>query len=74
MTVQKLLNGDVTDRGEGVTIETDGNVFRPWLQTITALVKEAKIHADDDGLSVRAVDPANVGFVSTTLYADALDT
>lgn len=73
MTVQKLLNGETDDRGSGVDIKTDGHVFRPWFNTVAALVGECKLHADGDGLHVRAVDPANVGYVDTRIYPGAFE-
>jgi len=73
MTLQKLLNGETDDRGSGVTIQTDGNVFRPWFNTIHALVGECHIHADTDGIHVRAVDPSNVGYVDTRISPAAFD-
>jgi hypothetical protein len=42
------------------TIETHGGVFRPLLPVLTAVVDEAKFHTTEDGVSVQAVDPANV--------------
>lgn len=73
MTVQKFLTGETEDRGEGVDFETDGNVFRPWVDIVRVLDDKARIHADAAGLHVELVDPANVGMVETTLYADALE-
>jgi len=37
------------------------------------LVDECKIHLDEDGLSIRAVDPANVGMVDLDLGAAAFE-
>jgi len=73
MTLQKLLNGETDDRGSGVDIETDGNILRPWFNTIHALVDECRIHADADGVHVRAVGPSNVGYVDTRIYPEAFD-
>lgn len=74
MTLQKLLNGETDDRGHSINFETNGNVFRPWFNTVNTLVNEARLHADANGLHVHAVDPTNVGYVDTHLYADALET
>lgn len=44
--------------------------FKP----VHALVDECKIHVDDNGVSVTAVDPANVGMVDLELPAEVFDT
>ena len=43
------------------------------LDSVSVLVDECKIHLDEDELSVRAVDPANVGMVDMTLDATAFE-
>jgi len=43
------------------------------LDSVSVLVDECKIHLDEDGLSVRAVDPANVGMVDLALSAEAFE-
>jgi len=43
------------------------------LDSVSALVSECKIHVNDDGLEIRAVDPANVGMVDLRLDADAFE-
>jgi len=73
MTVQKFLTGETEDRGEGVDFETNGNVFRPWIDLVRVLDSKAKVQADAAGLHVSLVDPANVGMIETTLYADAFE-
>ncbi|WP_302083407.1 DNA polymerase sliding clamp [Salinibaculum rarum] len=40
---------------------------------VSALVDECKVHLEDDGIQIRAVDPANVGMVDLTLNADAFE-
>jgi proliferating cell nuclear antigen len=43
------------------------------LDSVSALVDECKIHLNEDGLAIRAVDPANVGMVDLSLSADAFE-
>ncbi len=47
--------------------------FQEVLGSVEALVEECKIHLDEDGISIRAVDPANVGMVDVHLAAEAFD-
>lgn len=44
-----------------------------FLEPVDALVDECKIHVDEDGLAIAAVDPANVGIVDTDLDAAAFE-
>ncbi len=43
------------------------------LDSVSVLVEECKIHLEEDGLRIRAVDPANVGMVDLSLEADAFE-
>lgn len=43
------------------------------LDSVSVLVEECKIRLEKDGLSIRAVDPANVGMVDLSLSADAFE-
>ncbi|MFB6129086.1 MAG: DNA polymerase sliding clamp [Halorhabdus sp.] len=43
------------------------------LDSVSVLVEECKIRLEDDGLRIRAVDPANVGMVDMTLSAAAFE-
>jgi len=43
------------------------------LDSVSVLVDECKIRLEDDGLSIRAVDPANVGMVDLSLSAAAFE-
>ena len=43
------------------------------LDSVSVLVDECKIHLDEDGLAIRAVDPANVGMVDLSLEAAAFE-
>ena len=43
------------------------------LEPVSALVDECKIRVEDDGIQIRAVDPANVGMVDMSLDARAFE-
>lgn len=43
------------------------------LDSVSVLVDECKIHLNEDGLAIRAVDPANVGMVDLSLDASAFE-
>jgi proliferating cell nuclear antigen len=43
------------------------------LDSVSVLVDECKIHLEEDGLEIRAVDPANVGMVDLSLDAAAFE-
>lgn len=60
--------------GESVGIETSGRVIKPLLEPLTALVDEAKLRFDADGLHVRAVDAANVSMVDLHAHRQAFET
>ena len=49
------------------------DTLRETLDSVSVLVDECKIHLDEDGLSIRAVDPANVGMVDLDLGAAAFE-
>jgi len=51
----------------------DANVLRDCIEAITAVVDEGKLRIAEDGLKLRAVDPANVAMVSFELQTDAFD-
>ena len=48
--------------------------FQDVLGAAGALVEECKVHLDEDGIAIRAVDPANVGMVDVSLSATAFET
>lgn len=48
--------------------------FLPFIQTANAIVEEAKLRADEDGLHITAVDSANVAMVDVDIAPDAFDT
>ncbi len=47
--------------------------FQAVLGAAGALVDECKIHLNEEGIAIRAVDPANVGMVDVTLEATAFE-
>ncbi len=47
--------------------------LRSTLDSVSVLVDECKIHLNEDGLTIRAVDPANVGMVDLRLDASAFE-
>jgi proliferating cell nuclear antigen len=49
------------------------DTLRTTLDSVSVLVDECKIHLEEDGLEIRAVDPANVGMVDLTLSASAFE-
>jgi proliferating cell nuclear antigen len=51
----------------------DAETLRTALDSVSVLVDECKIHLDEDGISIRAVDPANVGMVDLTLDREAFE-
>jgi len=55
-----------------MTVQADR--LQSALDPVTALVSEAKIRTGEDGLSITAVDPANVGMVDMELSAGACAT
>lgn len=59
--------------GNSAEIETSGRVIRPLVSVVDSIVNEAKFRFNSDGLSVRAVDPANVGMVELEAHAEAFE-
>src|SRR6056297_1705881 len=49
------------------------DTLKETLDSVSVLVDECKIHLDEDGLSIRAVDPANVGMVDLSLDSAAFE-
>ncbi|WP_435348374.1 DNA polymerase sliding clamp [Haloarchaeobius sp. HRN-SO-5] len=47
--------------------------LKTTLDSVSVLVDECKIHLNEDGLEIRAVDPASVGMVDLRLSADAFE-
>jgi proliferating cell nuclear antigen len=51
----------------------DASTLKATLDSVSVLVDECKIHLEEDGMEIRAVDPANVGMVDLELGADAFE-
>ncbi len=51
----------------------NANTLQATLESVGVLVDECKIHLEEDGLAIRAVDPANVGMVDLSLEAGAFE-
>ncbi|MEF8882533.1 MAG: DNA polymerase sliding clamp, partial [Halapricum sp.] len=49
------------------------DTLQATLDSVSVLVDECKIHLEDDGLEIRAVDPANVGMVDLRLDSVAFE-
>ncbi|MDG5777472.1 DNA polymerase sliding clamp [Haloarculaceae archaeon H-GB2-1] len=49
------------------------DTLRTTLDSVSVLVDECKIHLNEDGIEIRAVDPANVGMVDLSLSAEAFE-
>jgi proliferating cell nuclear antigen len=49
------------------------DTLQATLDSVGVLVEECKIHLDEAGLEIRAVDPANVGMVDLSLDAGAFE-
>ena len=49
------------------------DTLQDTLDPVSALVDECKIRLNEDGLSIRAVDPANVGMVDMSLAKSAFE-
>jgi len=61
-------DGEITTSG---IIQAD--VLQQYVDTLSSLVDECKIHFGDAGLSARAVDPANVAMVDAELSKHAFE-
>ncbi|WP_181685288.1 DNA polymerase sliding clamp [Halorhabdus salina] len=49
------------------------DTLRTALDSVSVLVEECKLRLEEDGLEIRAVDPANVGMVDLSLSAAAFE-
>jgi len=56
-----------------IRFEIDVARFQQALDAVSALVNECKMRFEADGLSIRAVDPANVAMVDLTVDASAFE-
>jgi proliferating cell nuclear antigen len=52
----------------------DADIFREAIDAISALVPECRLHTDENSISTRAVDTANVAMIALTLKKEAFDT
>ena len=52
----------------------NADVFKDAIEAVSTLVDEAKFKLTKEGISVRAVDPANVAMVAFDLNAKAFET
>lgn len=67
---QSLIGSPSGDRAR---IQTEGRVIRPFTALVNATVDEARLWFTDGGLSITAVDSANVALVDIDLPASAFD-
>lgn len=51
--------------------EINAGLLKSSVDTVSVLVDECKVRLDEDGLSIKAVDPANVGMVELDIPADS---
>lgn len=51
----------------------DANVLEAYFKNINVLVDECRIELGEEGLQTRAVDPASVGMIDTTLESSAFN-
>ncbi len=51
----------------------DADIFREFIDAISALVPECRLHTTENGISTRAVDTANVAMVGLELKKEAFD-
>lgn len=59
--------------GDNVTVETSGRVIRPLMALPDAVIDEARLTFDADGMTTTAVDPANVAQLRVTAHPEAFD-
>jgi proliferating cell nuclear antigen len=68
-----FLSGVAVARSNMFKAIVDAETLRTALDSVGVLVDECKIHLNEDGLAIRAVDPANVGMVDLELDASAFE-
>jgi proliferating cell nuclear antigen len=51
----------------------DADIFKESIEAVSALVTESRLHVDENGMSTRAVDTANVAMVSMQLKKEAFE-
>ena len=47
--------------------------LKETIESVSSIVDEAKLNLTPDGLTIRAVDPANVAMVSLTIKSSAFE-
>jgi proliferating cell nuclear antigen len=62
-----------TDADAAVSILTHGDPIRSFTELLSPIADEWRIHFDDDGLSARGVDPANVAMLDVAAPAEGFD-
>lgn len=75
-TVSESAGGDTstTDDPDGIEFIIESDTFNELIDRVEALVDECKMRFDPtEGLSVRAVDPANVGMIDPDLEPAAFE-
>lgn len=68
-----FLTGGGISRSNMFKAIVSAEVLQEALDSVSVLVDECKIHLDEDGLVIRAVDPANVGMVHLELSAESFE-
>jgi proliferating cell nuclear antigen len=53
--------------------EINAGLLKSSVDTVSVLVDECKVRLDEDGLSIKAVDPANVGMVELDIPAESFE-
>lgn len=61
------------DADAGFSAIVAASTLSETLNSVSVLVDESKIHLDEDGIHIRAVDPANVGMVDVDLKKEAFE-
>lgn len=51
----------------------NADILKDSIEAISTLVEEAKLRLSKDGISIKAVDPANVAMISFDLHPDAFE-
>jgi len=62
------------DRVSSFTATIEARQFEQLLTAVGAVVEECRLHLDREGLSILAVDPANVAMIDLSLSAAAFET
>jgi proliferating cell nuclear antigen len=62
-----------TSSGHAGEMAIEASRIKETLSCVSVVVEECRVKIDNDGLSIRAVDPANVGMVDLSLESDAFE-